>query len=463
MNDEFDCVVIGSGPGGYVAALRAAQKNLKTALIESFETGGTCLNRGCIPSKALIAGTSLLKKIKYADKYGIQVDNYSFDFASMMNRKSNVVSGLRKGLENLIKHNKIQCFNGRAKLDSENEIKILGNDACTLKAKNIILATGSEPKLLPGISLGKNIIDSTGILNLSSLPKSMVIIGGGVIGCEFASLFSALGTQVTIVEALPRILAIENKELSSFISNSFKKEGISILTNAHITSLTEDENQVTVVFENDQTESFSKALIAIGRVPNTQDLGLEKTGVITDERGFILTDDCMQTNVPNIYAIGDITGKWLLAHVASHQGIVAVEQILGHPMKMDYSVVPSVIFTSPEVASVGLSFEKALEQGLSVKKSTFPFRALGKALAIEESEGFATIISDSESKQILGACVAGPHASSLIGEMALAIKNELTLPCVYETIHPHPTLSEIWAEAALLADEQPLHIPKNKS
>lgn len=458
--NEFDCIVIGSGPGGYVAAIRAAQKGLSTALIENTQTGGTCLNRGCIPSKALIASGSLLKKIKHADKYGIHIKDYSFDYTNMFDRKAKVVSNLRKGLEGLLKANNVRCFQGLGKLTSDNEVKVMGQDSVMLRGTNIILATGAEPATLFGTPYSSNILNSTGILEMPKLPQSLAIIGGGVIGCEFASLFANLGVKITVFESSPRILSIENEDIGSFLTSSFKNRGISLLTNTQISGLEDLGDCAEVVVRDGERHRYDKILIAVGRKPNTSDLGLEKAGVIVNERGMIPTDEYLRTNIPNIYAIGDITGKWLLAHVASHQGIIAVENITGHSVKMDYSAIPGVIFTDPESASVGLSLEKAQQQGIPALKSTFPFRALGKALAIDEHEGFATIISHKETKQILGAYVVGPHASSLIGEMTLAVKNELTLPCIYETIHAHPTLSEIWVEACLLADDQPLHIPR---
>ncbi|WP_213358271.1 dihydrolipoyl dehydrogenase [Chlamydiifrater phoenicopteri] len=455
---SFDCVVIGGGPGGYVAAIKASRLGLKTALVEYDLAGGTCLNRGCIPSKALLAGASVLNTIKNAGNFGIRVSDFSVDFPSMMQRKNSVVSGIRSGLDGLIKSNKIVSFRGKGKLLSSSEVKVLGEEDVILKAQNIILATGSEPRPFPGVPFSKRICSSTDILELQEIPESLLIVGGGVIGCEFASLFNTLGTKVTIVEAADRILAIDNKEISKFVTNAFTKKGIQIVTSASIAGLEETPSSVKAILNNGSSIEHSMALVSIGRLLNTQNLDLDKAGVIC-EKGAIPTDAHMRTNIPNIFAIGDITAKWMLAHVASHQGIVAAENAAGKNVSMDYSAIPSVIFTSPEVASVGLSLEQAQSQGFSAKSTTFPFRAIGKAVAMMDADGFASIISDVETGQILGAYVVGPHASSLIGEMALAIRNELTLSCIYETVHAHPTLSEIWMEAALLAADDPLHMP----
>lgn len=458
MEKIFDCVVIGSGPGGYVAAITAAQQGLKTALIEDQLAGGTCLNRGCIPSKALLVGANLCTQIKHAEQFGIHVDSFSINYPAMVQRKDRVVTSIRQGLEGLIRSNKITLFRGRGSLISSYEVKVQGTDEAILKTKNIILATGSEPRPFPGVAFSPRILCSTGILNLQTLPKKLAIIGGGVIGCEFASLFNALGVDVTIIEAAKDILAVSNADISKTMANKFTNQGIRILTSATI-SLLEDCGEYAKMNVNGTEETFDYVLVAIGRSLNTSNIGLNQAGVICDERGIIPTDEMMRTNVPNIFAIGDITGKWMLAHVASHQGIIAGKNAAGHQEIMDYNTIPSVIFTFPEIALVGLSLQEAQQQNIPAKLHKFPFQAIGKAVAMAEADGFAAIISHESTQQILGAYVVGPHAASLIAEMTLAIKNELTLPCVYETIHAHPTLSEIWSESALLASNQPLHLP----
>ncbi|UFT55259.1 dihydrolipoyl dehydrogenase [Chlamydia trachomatis] len=464
MNEAFDCVVIGAGPGGYVAAITAAQAGLKTALIEKREAGGTCLNRGCIPSKALLASAEIVAQIRHADQFGIHINGFSIDYPAMVQRKDTVVRSIRDGLNGLIRSNKITVFSGRGSLISSTEVKILGETPSVIKAQSIILATGSEPRAFPGVPFSQQsprILCSTGVLNLKEIPQKMAIIGGGVIGCEFASLFHTLGSEVSVIEASQQILALNNPDISKTMFDKFTRHGIRFMLGASVSSIEDMGDRVRLTI-NGNIEEYDYVLVSIGRRLNTENIGLDKAGVICDERGVIPTDSTMRTNVPNIYAIGDITGKWQLAHVASHQGIVAARNIAGHKDEIDYSAVPSVIFTFPEVASVGLSPTSAQQQGIPVKVTKFPFRAIGKAVAMGESDGFAAIISHETSQQILGAYVIGPHASSLISEITLAIRNELTLPCIYETIHAHPTLAEVWAESALLAVDTPLHMPPTR-
>lgn len=463
MSNNFDCTIIGSGPGGYVAAIRAAQHNLKVALIESSNVGGTCLNRGCIPSKALITSADILRKVNKASNYGVNIENFSFDYAKMLKRKNDIVSTLRRGVEGLIKSNKITFLSGYGKLVSTNEIKIIGQDEGIMESKSIILATGTEPLPFPNVPFSSRILNSTSLLDLPTLPKNLGIIGGGVIGCEFASLFHTLGVEISIIEAAPSLISQEATALSSFLTNSFKKCGISIFTNSFITKISEQEDKVIVSLKNGTDLEFEKVLISIGRAVNTQNINLEKIGVLTNDKGFVQVNERMQTTIPNIYAIGDITGQSMLAHVASHQGLVAADVIAGKHSHMDYTAIPSVIFTHPEIASVGLTPEKAKSMFPNVEVSSFPFQALGKALSLSATEGFAQIVYLKDSQKIIGAQIAGEHASSLIAEMTIAIKNELTLPCIYETIHAHPTLAEAWLESALLADGHPLHLPpKNR-
>lgn len=464
MNEAFDCVVIGAGPGGYVAAITAAQAGLKTALIEKREAGGTCLNRGCIPSKALLAGAEVVTQIRHADQFGIHVEGFSINYPAMVQRKDSVVRSIRDGLNGLIRSNKITVFSGRGSLISSTEVKILGENPSVIKAHSIILATGSEPRAFPGIPFSAEsprILYSTGVLNLKEIPQKMAIIGGGVIGCEFASLFHTLGSEVSVIEASSQILALNNPDISKTMFDKFTRQGLRFVLEASVSNIEDIGDRVRLTI-NGNVEEYDYVLVSIGRRLNTENIGLDKAGVICDERGVIPTDATMRTNVPNIYAIGDITGKWQLAHVASHQGIIAARNIAGHKEEIDYSAVPSVIFTFPEVASVGLSPTAAQQQKIPVKVTKFPFRAIGKAVAMGEADGFAAIISHETTQQILGAYVIGPHASSLISEITLAVRNELTLPCIYETIHAHPTLAEVWAESALLAADTPLHMPPAK-
>lgn len=460
---HFDVVIIGGGPGGYVAAIRAAQKGLQVALIEKLEMGGTCLNRGCIPSKALIANAEVLRKIRSADQYGITVGPVTFDYGSMKQKKDSVVEKIRKGLEGLIASNKITVFKGFGKFISPYELKVVGGEETLLEAKHFIIATGSEPRSLKDFPFdGRLIHDSTSLLNITSLPKKLVIIGGGVIGCEFASLHAAFGVDVTIIELLPMIISLEGKNVSDALTASLKKQGIKIETNAVLQKIDKNAAGALLTLADGRTFEADAVLISVGRVFNSQGIGLETTGVVTENNGTLPVNSYCQTNVPHIYAIGDVTGKWLLAHAASHQGIVAVDHIAGHPTTLNERAVPSVIFTHPEIGTVGLTLEKALEQGYDAALGKFPFQALGKSQATLETDGFAQVVIDKKTHEILGAQVMGYGASALIAEMAVAIQNELTVDSIAETIHAHPTLPEAWLEATLAAADEPLHLPPKK-
>ena len=350
---------------------------------------------------------------------------------------------------------------------SSTEVKVLGQDTTVLTAKYIILATGSEPRPFPAIPFSSRILCSTGILNLETLPKKLAIIGGGVIGCEFASLFHTLGVEITIIEVADHILAINNADISKTMQDKFSRQGIRVLTKASLQHL-EDLGSHVKIIVNGQTEEYDVVLIAIGRQFNTETIGLDNAGVIRDERGIIPVDDTMRTNVPNIFAIGDITGKWLLAHTASHQGNVAARNAAGHHEVMDYSAVPAVIFTFPEVATVGLSLEAAQQQNIPAKLTKFPFRAIGKAVAMGEADGFAAIISHETTQQILGAYVIGPHAASLIAEMTLAIRNELTHSCrnlgrkCFISYELSTTLTSIWEIMNHCSSKEAQALPKKK-
>lgn len=457
---EFDVAVIGAGPGGYVAAIKAAQEGKKVALIEKNALGGTCLNVGCIPSKTLLSNAQVLRQIKESGNFGIHVEGVSFDYAKMKHRKDNVVSNIKKSLTGLLASNKINIFSGEAKFDSPNELKILGKDQCLIQAKHTIIATGSEILNIPAFPCdGKRIHHSTSILELKELPKTLAIIGGGYIGCEFASLFAELGVKVTIVEALPTIIQAQGKTLSSALTASFKKKGIDILVNTVVEKIETKENGLDIHLKGSEKLECEMSLVAVGRRIHSEGLGLEKIGLKVGEKGEIKINDQMQTDIPNIYAIGDVTGKAMLAHVASHQGIVAASHICGKEAHINYNAIPAVIFTHPEIATVGMTKEEAQAKNFTVTAGKFPFQALGKSIAAMETEGFTEVISDKNTGEILGAQVIGYGASIMIGEMALAINNELTLECVLETIHAHPTVSEAWLEAALIANETPIHFP----
>ncbi|MBF5050558.1 Dihydrolipoyl dehydrogenase [Candidatus Clavichlamydia salmonicola] len=454
----FDCAVIGSGPGGYVAAIRAAHHNLKTVLIEDTFPGGTCLNRGCIPSKALIAGADILRKVRKAGALGIKVEGISIDYSAMNAHKNRVVSQTRAGLEGLIKQNRITLLKGRGKLISSTEIAIIGQDECNLFAKSIILATGSEPLALPGMPFGPRLISSTELLELTVLPESLIIIGGGVIGCEIASLYATLGVKVTIIEMRERLLAAASISISTNLEAAFKKENISIFTSTRIVSVKEDVSHITVTLDDGTELTSELALSAAGRRFNTEDIGLEDVGVITTPQKAIPVSATMQTNIPNIYAVGDITGQWLLAHTASHQGLIAADHIAGKPSASQGHATPVVFFTNPEIASVGYTEEEAVAAGFVAKTATFHFSALGKSRALfDDNNGFVEIVWEIGSERILGGQAIGMQASNLIGEIAVAVYNELTLPCIYDTIHPHPTLSEAWVEVCLIAAGKGVH------
>lgn len=463
---RFDIAVIGSGPGGYPAAIKAAQLGKKVALIEAKELGGTCLNRGCIPSKTLIANAHILEAIQHAQDYGIEVSGYSIDYSKMIDRKDKVVTKVRKGLEGLIKANNIALFKGFATFLSPFELMIKSDQLEeVLVADKIIIATGSEPREISTLPYdGKKVLDSTAILNLRKLPASLAIIGGGVIGCEFASLFNAFGTEVTIIEMQPRIIPMECPSISEELKKAFTARGIKIITDAYVETIDREGDGVCLKIGNGDSLKAEIALVAIGRKMNTDAIALERAGVFVDPKTqLVVVDEHMQTGVEGIYAIGDISSTWWLAHVASHQGIVAARHASGETTaKMHYNAIPSVIFTTPEVATVGLSLEEALKQGYKATLGAFPFHALGKSQAALQTEGFAQIVTDKTTGQLLGAQVVGHEASTLVAEMAVAIANELTVECLTETIHAHPTVAEAWMEAALAANETPLHLPPKR-
>lgn len=457
---SFDIAVIGAGPGGYVAAIKASQSGKKVALIEKGFLGGTCLNVGCIPTKTLLANAHVMHLVQHAADFGIGVGSVSCDFAKMKARKDSVIEKMRKSLEGLIQSNGIAIIRGQAEFQSPQELKIKGQENCILRAEKIIIASGSEPLDIPAFPCDhKQVFNSTSILELTALPKSIAIIGGGYIGCEFASLYAQLGVKVIILEALPSIISLQGKTLSDALTASFKKQGIDIQTGVFVDGIDKTASGVLVKLKDKQAVAADIALVSVGRKVVSAGLGLEKAGVLLNEKGAIPVSDKMETNVPGIYAIGDVTGKFLLAHVASHQGVVAGTNAAGGEALMHYEAVPAVIFTDPEIATVGMTLQQAQEAGLPAAVGKFPFQALGKAAAALQTEGFAEVVVHQQTGQILGAQVMGAEASSLIAEMALAIANELTVDCIAETIHAHPTLPEAWLEASLLAVGQPIHFP----
>jgi dihydrolipoamide dehydrogenase len=449
---SYDLIVVGGGPGGYVAAIRASQLGAKVALVEKDSVGGTCLNRGCIPTKALIASTSVLENIKRAADFGLSVENYKIDFSKIMERKNAVVQQMLTGVNYLIKKNKIDLVAGTAKVLSNNKVEVTKEDGSieNIEGKHIVLATGSEPALISALGYnGKTVITSDEILNIESIPESLLIIGGGVIGCEFAIIFAGLGSKVTIVEAMPSILPMEDTELTRRFTLLLKKRGITVKTKAMIETVKEGPDGVEARLENGDVFKAEKVLISIGRTFNTKGLGLEEVGLELGPKGEILVNDYLETNIPGIYAIGDVTNKIQLAHVASAQGILLVENLFGGKKeKMDYSAVPSCIFTSPEIASVGITQEQAKEQGIEVNIGKFSFMACGKAVCIGETDGMVKFIADKATDKILGVHILGPHATDLIAEATLAINMGITSEQLAKTIHAHPTLAETLMEAA---------------
>lgn len=458
---KFDIVVIGAGPGGYVAAIKASQMGKSVALIEKNDLGGTCLNVGCIPTKTLIASALILSQVQRASEFGIETGPVSFDYSKMKTRKDVAVEKIRKSLEGLINSNGITIIRGKAEFVSPKELKVTqAEGGLMVQFDEAIIATGSEPLNIPAFPFDHvKILSSSSVMGLSTLPKKIAIIGGGYIGCEFASLFAELGVKVTLIEALPSILSLQGSVVGETLSRAFTKKGIEIIVNAFVEKIETQGDGVQVILKGKESVQADVALVAVGRKIVSEGLGLEKAGVLISERKEIPVNNKMETNVPGIYAIGDVTGKYLLAHVASHQAVVAASNACKVASHMHYEAVPAVIFTHPEIAMVGLSQEDAQKAGKEVNVGKFPFQALGKSVAAMETEGFAQVVTDKKTGQILGALVIGHEAGSLIAEMALAIANELTIECVAETIHAHPTLPEAWLEASLLSMGTPIHFP----
>ncbi|ABO51336.1 dihydrolipoamide dehydrogenase [Desulforamulus reducens MI-1] len=451
-NETFDVVVIGGGPGGYTAAARAAALGGRVALVEKEALGGTCLNQGCIPTKTLLKSTEVLETVKKAKDFGVEVGVPEVALEKLINRKQAVIKRLNTGVEFLMKSGKISVFQGEGKITGANEITVSNpSKQVILRTQKIIIATGSRPAVIPGLETdGEKIINSNHALMLSDVPGSLLIIGGGAIGVEFASIYHKLGAKVTLVEAMDRILPFADEEVSNGLKQLMTREKISILTSAKVSGVNNSEEGLLVNVDTPkgiQEFRVDKVLVAVGRRPNVENLGLEEIG-IQIERGRIVVNTYMETNVPNIYAVGDATGGILLAHVASTEGIVAAANAMGGHKEMDYAVVPSCIYTSPELASVGITEAQAKEQGIQVVVGKSQFTGSGKALAMGENKGLVKIIADVENGKILGVHILGPQATSLISEATLAIKLGATAEDMAETIHAHPSLPETVMEAA---------------
>lgn len=459
---DFDVVVIGSGPGGYVAAIRAAQLGMHAAVVEDDNVGGVCLNWGCIPSKALLRNAEVLDLVRNANKFGISVDNLTYDYGRAVDRSRDVVRRLTGGVRYLFRKNEIAHFSGRGALQPAKRVAVTGEDACTISADNIIIATGAHSRSIPGIPIdGEIVLTSREAIALRDMPESVAIIGGGAIGVEFADIYHSYGADVTIVEMLPRLVPLEDEEVSAQLEQAFRRRGIHFMTSASVGRVIVGADGVSVtVTDSEGIEGViecEKALVAIGVTGNVENIGLEDAGV-RHERGFIAVDDYMRTTAPGVYAIGDVTGKLPLAHVASAQGVLAVETIAGQdPPTLDYSLMPRATYCRPQIASFGLTERQAIDAGYSVNIGKFPMSASGKALAMGETAGVIKLVADAEIGEILGAHMIGPEATELLGEVGLSRLLEGTTTELGWLVHPHPTISEALKEAALAAEGQAIH------
>ena len=463
---EYDVVILGAAPGGYVAAIRASQLGLKTVIIDKEWLGGVCLNIGCIPSKSLLKNADVAYTLRNgAKEFGFSFDNLKLDYSVAVKRSRQVSNRLTKGVGFLMKKNNVDVIMGTGKLTGKNIVTVTGEDGSTqeISAKNIIVATGAHSTSIPGVTLdGEKILSYKEAILQTKQPESVVIIGAGAIGVEFATIWNGYGTEVTIVEMLPRLVPLEDEEIGVELEKAFKKAGIKSLTGHRVEKIETTDKGVKVTVsegENQKIVEAEQALVAIGFKPNSADLGLDAVGVELDKRGFVQIDDLMATNVPGIWAIGDVTGKLLLAHVASTQGIICAENIAGvDTITLDYRMMPRATYCHPQVASFGLTEEQAKEEGYEVKVGRFPFQANGKSLGLGESGGFVKIVTDVKYGEILGAHMIGPEVSELLPELTLAQSMELTAEEISRNVHAHPTLSEVIMEAAHGVVGETIHI-----
>jgi dihydrolipoamide dehydrogenase len=452
-----DLVVIGGGPGGYVAAIRATQLGMSVSLVEKDSVGGTCLNRGCIPTKSYYQNASVLRTLARLGDFNVKAGEVSFDMAGARERKNKIVSGLASGIGDLLRSHKVEMISGEAAIASPGRVLVSGEE---IEAKRVLIAAGSCPARLaiPGSDL-PGVITSDEILDLDAPPRCLAIIGGGVIGLELACIFKAFGSQVTVFEFSPDIIGMLDREIIRRMGIYLKKQGITVNTGATVQRIELGDDGLTVTAQGKRGEiccSADAVLVAVGRRSLTDGLDLESLG-IAHNKGFITVDDNYETSVPGIFAIGDVVGKQMLAHVASEEGIVAVERMCGLAASVDYDAIPSCIFTFPEIATVGLSQEEAQARGLKVKVGKFQFAANGKAMAMGETDGFVKVVAASDGT-ILGIHIIGPHASDLIQEASLIVKERMKLRNVIETVHPHPTLGEALHEAIMDADGRAIHL-----
>jgi dihydrolipoamide dehydrogenase len=464
---HFDVVVIGTGPGGYVAAIRAAQLGLKTAVVEKDELGGTCLNWGCIPTKAWIVSAHLFEQIRRAREFGIEVGEPRVNWAWLLERKQKVVKQLTGGVKTLLQGRQVEIFRGLARLTGAHRVAVALKDGGTaeLSADHVILATGATATMPPGFKLdAERVITSQEALDLSHQPGRLAVLGGGVVGTEFACFFAALGTEVTLVEMLPRLLPAEDDEIAQALERELKKRKIALHLNTRVEGVRDEpDGAVTLTLAGGKAVTADTVLVATGRRPHSADLGLEALGVARGDRGKIVVNDRLQTSVPGLYAIGDVTDIKQLAHFASAQGKAAAEIIAGHPAQTNWRAVPAATFTSPEIASVGLTEREAASEGRRLKVGRFPFRAHGRNIADGELAGFVKLIADADTGQVLGAHIIGAKASEIIHECALAIAADLNAGDLARAIHAHPTLTEAIGEAAEDIEHLAVHILRQEA
>ena len=455
---KFDVVVVGTGPGGYVSAIRCAQLGLTVATVEDDRPGGVCLNWGCIPTKALLRNAEVVNLMSHAADFGIRLSGFEASYPEAVQRSGRVADRMAKGVEFLFRKNKITLFPGRGTLKSKNVVEVKGAGTETLEARAVILGTGSEPKSLPGVTIDeKLVISSNGAVRNERKPKSLAVIGAGAVGVEFADVFASYGVEVTLLEALPRIIPIEDEEVSKELTRTFTRRGITVKTGVKVASVKPGGAGAVVDLGGEKLE-VEQVLMAVGRAAKVTGLGLEGLGVQL-ERGFVKVSPTMETSVKGLYAIGDMAGAPLLAHKAMAEGVVAAEAIAGKsPRPVDYGNVPSCIYCRPQIASIGSTEARAREAGREVSVGRFPFTASGKAVALGETEGFIKVIADKATGEILGVHIIGPEATEIIHEFAVGRTLEATLEEIIHTIHAHPTLSEAALEATLAALGQAIHI-----
>jgi len=464
MADKFELVVIGAGPGGYVAAIRAAQLGIKTAIVEKEYMGGVCLNWGCIPSKTLLYVTELKRTVEHAERIGLKAENVDIDLEKLRKHKDDTVKRLTGGVKMLLEKGGVKIISGTATFKSKNEIEVDdGKSKSTVQSENFIIATGASVMELPILKFdGKKIVGAREAIEIPSVPKEMLVVGAGPIGVEMATVYNTLGARVTIVEIFDAVLPTLDRELSTASEKALKKQGMEILLSSKVTGSKVTGGKVEVNIETPGgkvDKKFDMVLVSAGMKPNSGNLGLDKAGVQLDKRGFITVNNKMQSNVPNIYAIGDVAGGMLLAHKASHEGIVAAENIGGHGHRADWKAVPYAVFTDPEIAGLGMSEEEAKKAGKKVKIGRFPYRAVGKAIATLASDGFTKVIADADTDEILGIHIFGPHSGDIIFAGTAVMETDGTSEDLGHLMAVHPTLSEAMMEAALNVNKQAIHIP----